>query len=58
MRPLAHIAHWVVFTAGDLISKPMSSFDWAWLYPAYNRLMGLAVDINDRYDLGQWEDVA
>jgi hypothetical protein len=29
----------VLFCLGDWISRPMSHWDWAWLYPAYNWLM-------------------
>jgi hypothetical protein len=30
---------WVAYGIGHLISFPMVKFDWAWLYPVYNRLM-------------------
>jgi hypothetical protein len=29
----------VFFHVGDWISYPMCKFDWAWLYPIYNKLM-------------------
>lgn len=29
----------VLFCLGDWINRPMSHWDWAWLYPAYNWLM-------------------
>ena len=31
---------WMLYLVGDLLSKPMIRFDWAWLYPAYNTVMG------------------
>jgi len=35
----AYILSWILYGLGDIISRPMQWFDWAWLYPAYNRLM-------------------
>jgi hypothetical protein len=32
----------VLFCLGDWISRPMSHWDWAWLYPVYNWLMDLS----------------
>jgi len=33
---------------GDIVSRVIDISDWlAWLYPAYNWLMGRSVDIND-----------
>jgi hypothetical protein len=29
----------VLYCLGDWVSRPMSHWDWAWLYPAYNWLM-------------------
>jgi hypothetical protein len=29
----------VLFCLGDWISRPMSYWDWAWLYPMYDWLM-------------------
>lgn len=34
------IAYWL----GCKISVPMEKFDWAWLYPIYNRLMTYGMD--------------
>lgn len=30
---------WVLYWLGDLISRPMCRFDWAWLYGPYKWLM-------------------
>jgi hypothetical protein len=29
----------VLFYLGDGVNRPMSHWDWAWLYPVYNWLM-------------------
>ena len=29
----------VLYCLGDWVSRPMSHWDWDWLYPAYNWLM-------------------
>jgi hypothetical protein len=39
MGLVAWVISWILYLLGDLISRPMNRFDWAWLYPAYNRLM-------------------
>ena len=36
---LAYILSWTLYGLGDAVSRPMQWFDWAWLYPTYNRLM-------------------
>ena len=30
---------WAMYGCGDLVSRPMQSLDWGWLYPAYSWLM-------------------
>ena len=37
----------VLYCVGDWVSRPMSRFDWAWLYPVYHRLMIWSCDIQD-----------
>jgi len=37
----------VLYCVGDWVSRPMSRFDWAWLYPVYHRLMIWSYDIQD-----------
>jgi hypothetical protein len=37
----------VLYWLGDLVSKPMDRFDWAWLYPIYNRLMISSLLVQD-----------
>lgn len=44
---LARIASEVLYYLGHWISYPMHYFDWAWLYPIYNRLMMYSNDIQD-----------
>lgn len=48
MRKLiGYIISWILFWIGDLVSKPMDRFDWAWLYPMYNRLMISSLLVQD-----------
>ena len=37
----------VLYWLGDLVSRPMDRFDWAWLYPLYNRLMISSLLVQD-----------
>lgn len=39
------IAH-VLYYTGHLVSKPMETFDWGWLYPIYNWLMCTSGDFD------------
>jgi hypothetical protein len=43
-----------LFVVGDLLSKPMMAFDWGWIYPAYNRLMGWSSEIQGDSERGPW----
>ena len=36
---IGRVASEVLFCLGDWVSRPMSHWDWAWLYPTYNWLM-------------------
>jgi hypothetical protein len=36
---IGRVASGVLFCLGDWVSRPMSHWDWAWLYPTYNWLM-------------------
>lgn len=48
MKLLAvYLVAWPCYWLGDLISKPMLLWDWAFLYPTYNRLMCWSSDIDD-----------
>lgn len=42
---LSRIASEILFCLGDWISYPMAHFDWAWLYPTYNKLMWLSMGV-------------
>jgi hypothetical protein len=44
---IGYIVSWTLFWLGDLASKPMNYLDWAWLYPIYNCLMSLSLDVQD-----------
>lgn len=48
---------WICYGLGHIISKPMLWFDWAWIYPAYNNLMGWSYDIQlwGGDDFGPWK---
>lgn len=46
-RTIGYIVSWILFWIGDLVSKPMDRFDWAWLYPVYNRLMISSLLVQD-----------
>lgn len=49
------LASWVLYWAGDLISRPMLWFDWAWLYKTYNWLMLKSSDLQHKSGKGPWE---
>jgi hypothetical protein len=44
---IARISSEILYYLGDWISYPMHYFDWAWLYPIYNKLMMYSIDIQD-----------
>ena len=37
----------LLFWIGDKIGKPMYYFDWAWIYPVYNKIMLASADVQD-----------
>jgi len=41
----ARILSEILYYSGDWISHPMHWFDWAWLFPIYNRLMTWSYDV-------------
>jgi hypothetical protein len=43
---MKQLASTVLYHIGDWISWPMSRFDWAWLYPVYNRIMILSSELD------------
>lgn len=45
---------YILYYAGDLISRPMNRFDWGWLYPLYNRLMLWSVSLQGKANKGPW----
>jgi hypothetical protein len=44
---LARVASEVLYCVGDWVSRPMSQFDWAWLYPVYSWLMIASSNVQD-----------
>jgi hypothetical protein len=44
---LARVASEVLYCVGDWVSRPMSQFDWAWLYPVYRWLMIASSNVQD-----------
>lgn len=50
---------YILYYAGDLISKPMYAYDsFAWLYPAYKNLMYLSSVVQDWANLdGPWKEI-
>jgi hypothetical protein len=36
---------WILYWLGDAISRPMRTFDWAWLHRSYKRAMLWSADI-------------
>lgn len=44
---IGYIGSWTLYWLGDFTSRPMHSFDWAWLYPTYNNLMLWSSDIQE-----------
>ena len=48
---IGYLLSWLFFWLGHWISRPMYRWDcFAWLYPAYNNLMGWS------YDIQEWAD--
>ena len=45
----------VLFCLGDWISRPMSYWDWTWLYPAYNWLMDASYRTQVWGGAGPWQ---
>jgi hypothetical protein len=37
---IGRVASEVLWCLGDWVSRPMYYWDWAWIYPTYNWLMG------------------
>ena len=56
-KTIGYIVSWTLFWLGDLISRPMNRFDcFAWLYPAYNKLMSCSIRVQDWAGLDEpWE---
>lgn len=44
---LARVLSEILYYLGDWVSKPMYWFNWAWLYPLYNNLMGWSIQVQD-----------
>lgn len=44
---VARIASEMLYYLGDWVSYPIYWFDWAWLYPTYNKLMTWSCNIQD-----------
>jgi len=44
---LARAVSEVLYCVGDWVSRPMSRFDWAWLYPVYSWLMIASSNVQD-----------
>ena len=42
---LSRIASEILLCLGDWVGYPMSQLDWAWLYPTYNKLMWLSMEV-------------
>jgi hypothetical protein len=42
---LRQIAAWALWAIGHAVSVPMVRRDWAWLHPAYSRLMQASLQI-------------
>ncbi len=40
------VLSWVLYFVGDLVSRPMMRYDWAWLYPPYSSLMRWSSDLD------------
>ncbi len=56
---IGYILSWTLYWLGDIVSKPMNWFEWAWwLYPVYNRLMGWSLRVQDwAGNQGPWKKV-
>ena len=54
MTAIRWLLAWLLYFLGDLISRPMMAFDWAWLYRPYNKLMSWSSDIQVG-EYGPWK---
>jgi hypothetical protein len=56
MRFLLFSTSFTLYLTGDFISKLFYLWGaFSVLYPLYNYLMSLSIDIDDKYNLGVWE---
>ena len=46
-KVIAYIVSWALYGLGDMVSRLMQWFDWAWIYPVYNKLMLASSDVQD-----------
>ena len=44
-KTFARIISEILYYLGDWIHYPMHWFDWAWIYPIYNKLMSWSGDV-------------
>ena len=44
---IARLISEVLFYIGHWISAPMNYFDWAWIYPIYNKIMLYSCNVQD-----------
>jgi len=58
MRALCSAASWFLYWAGHLASIPMLRWDIAFLFPLYQTLMLLSVDIQGESGPGPWGPVS
>ena len=40
---------------GDVVCRLMCKHDFGFLYPLYNYLMGVSIDLDDKYKFSMWE---
>lgn len=56
MKMLAYVLGSALFSLGDLISKSLMDLCPTLFYPVYNKLMGWSFSLDEKYNLGLWEE--
>ena len=49
---------WCLYALGHVASLPMVAWDWAFLYPLYNRLMAASADLQGDGARGPWQQAS
>ena len=58
MSPVRQVASWLLYWTGHALSIPMRLRPFAFLYPAYNRVMLASVFCQGDVERGPWQPPA